>query len=85
MEQSGILKRIHERWVKVIDLMLLGEGSNELVETHRKKSDVIDLTMVDLSQHEEVDVETGDGDDGVEEEEIVDDLDDDVVSIDALD
>lgn len=65
--------------------MLLGNGSNKLVETHQGKSEVIDLTQVDLLQHKEEDVEILSDDDGVEEEEIVDKLDNDGVSIDALD
>ena len=81
----GVLQRIYDRWVKVLDLMLLGNGSNKLVETHQGKSEVIDLTQVDLLQHKEEDVEILSDDDGVEEEEIVDKLDNDGVSIDALD
>ena len=39
---ENILTRIHDRWLKVLKLIVQGKGSNQLVEKCRKKEDKVE-------------------------------------------
>ena len=54
LDQS-ILRRVHERWKLVLDLIVVGNGTNNLVESHRGlKAKLDDLPEVPDSDNDEV-------------------------------
>ena len=52
---SETLTSINDRWIRVLDLMVKGDGDNENIETHRGKNNVVDL-IKSLSDEEKADL-----------------------------
>ena len=52
---EAVLHKIHERWKTVLELIVQGKGTNNLVEKHRNlKSKLLDLPQVPDSDDEDV-------------------------------
>ena len=70
-----VLTNIHKRWLKVLDLILEGNGDNTMVEDYRGKKEILLTHAHELSNNEEQ--EGIEGEDEASDEEYVSDDDTD--------